>query len=421
MEPKNELKKEEFTLSDFTLQAIDTDAVNRAGIFQDWIKQSQNNGHQIYWNRSSSSISPVMTIYDPTLDKDKEFISFVSNDYLGMSQREETKEAGIKAIQKYGTGACAAPSIGGYLDIHYELEQKIATFTGQEDALVFSSGFGVNFGVLNALLGKKDLALVDVKVHTSVLDGLKGTNIKKLSHNDPEYLEFVLSKESENYKTKMVIIDGVYSHDGDIANLPEINRICKKYRALLYLDDAHGIGVFGNNGKGIAEHYNMLGEIDIITGTFSKAFGCVGGFIACSKIMADYLRYYANTTVFSASITPQATASTLKALELIQNKPEIRSKLWSNVCYLKDRLTQAKFDIKDTPSPVFPIMVRDPFKAKEATRLLNYYGINALAIVYPAVTNKDARVRISLTSLHEINQLDHLVNSLIEIRKKIYF
>lgn len=416
MDLSNELRKEVFTVNDFTLQAVKTDALDRASQFQKWIEQSENNKHQIYWNSATSGISPVMNLINPETKEEKEVISFISNDYLGMSQREEVKTAGIDAIRKYGAGACAAPIIGGYLDIHKELEEKIAKFTGCEDALIFSSGFGVNVGVLNSLLGKEDLALVDLSAHSSVLDGLRGTNLKRVKHNDTDYLEFVLKREKNNYKTKMVVIDGVYSHDGDIADLPTTIKICKEYGALLYVDDAHGVGVFGNNGRGIAEHYNMLGEVDIITGTFSKAFGSVGGFVSCSKTVADYFRYYASTTVFSAAITPQSTASILKSLELMQEKPAIREKLWENVVYLKRRLQNENFDIKETVSPIFPIMVRDPFKAKELTRLLMNEGIYAIAIVYPAVTNKDARIRVSLTSLHEFSHLDYLVDTLVKIR-----
>ncbi|MDR3057556.1 MAG: aminotransferase class I/II-fold pyridoxal phosphate-dependent enzyme [Prevotella sp.] len=413
--------KEKYTVNDFTLRSLNTNAIDRANEFQKWMMQSRANNHEIYWNESFSGISPQMTLINATKNESYPVISFISNDYLGMSQREETKAAGIEAIKKYGTGACAAPIIGGYLDIHKELEGKIAKFTGQEDALIFSSGFGVNVGVLNALLGKEDLALIDMCVHTSVLDGLRSTNIKRLKHNDPEYIEFVLKREVDNYKTKMVIIDGAYSHDGDIANLNEIYKICKEYGALLYMDDAHGIGVFGDTGKGVAEHYNMLGKIDIVTGTFSKSFGAVGGFVSCSKPLADYLRYYANTTVFSASITPQSAASILKALDLLAEKPDIRTKLWDNVSYLKNKLTKNGFDIKNTVSPIFPVMVRDPFKAKEVTRLLKEKGIYAIAIVYPAVTDKDARIRISLTASHEFKHIDYLVDSLVEIRTTINF
>lgn len=415
------LQKEEFTVNDFTLQTLKTDVADRSGKFQKWINQSKTNKHEIYWNTSSSGIAPIMKIVDPVNNTQKEVLSFVSNDYLGLSQNEETKKAGIDAVIKYGTGACAAPIIGGYLDIHKELEEKIARFTGKEDALIFSSGFGVNSGVLNALLGKEDLALVDIKVHTSALDGLKGTNIKRLKHNDPEYLKFTLERELHNYKTKLVVIDGVYSHDGDIADLANINKVCEEFGALLYMDDAHGMGVFGKNGKGIAEHFGMAGQVDIVTGTFSKAFGSVGGFVSCSRQLADYLRYFADTTVFSAAITPQSTASILKALEIVGARPEIRRKLWDNVSYLKERLLKENFDIKDTVSPIFPIMVRDPFKAKEVTRMLKEHGIYAIAIVYPAVTDKDARVRLSLTALHDHAELDFLADTLIKIREKLFF
>ncbi len=413
--------KEKYTVNDFTLKSLKTDLKDRVNQFQKWMEQSKLNNHEIYWNESLTCISPEMILVGGPENNLQNVISFISNDYLGMSQRDETKSASIEAIMKYGTGACAAPIIGGYLDIHRDLEKKIADFTGQEDALIFSSGFGVNVGVLNALLGELDLALVDMCVHTSVYDGLKGTNTKKIKHNDPEYIEFILQKEADKYKTKMVIIDGVYSHDGDVAYLREIHEVCKKYGALLYMDDAHGIGVFGETGKGIAEHYNMLGEVDIVTGTFSKSFGSVGGFVSCSKEIADYLRYFANTTVFSAAITPASTASIQAALQLIVDKPQIRKKLWDNVSYLKSKLIENKFDIKNTNSPIFPIMVRDPFKAKEVTRLLKERNIYAIAIVYPAVTDKDARVRMSLTASHEFSQIDYLVNSLVEIRNIVYF
>lgn len=216
-------------------------------------------------------------------DFDRPVTAFISNDYLGMSQREETKQAGIDAIIKYGTGACAAQVIGGYLDIHQQLEQEIASFVGQEDAILFSSGFGANAGILRALLGQNDIALVDPYIHTSAMAGLKGTNVKRIGHNDLEYLEKTLKETKDQYQTRLVIIDGVYSQDGDLSLLPEIISLCKTHEAMLMLDDAHGIGVMGANGRGTAEHFNCLGQVDIITGTFSKSFGCVGGFAAASK------------------------------------------------------------------------------------------------------------------------------------------
>lgn len=411
--------KEEFSHKDFTIPSLDTDAIDRSFMFQKYIDQLKNHNHEIYWIEACSALTPLMKIRDNRSGETKEVLSFVSNDYLGMSQRKETIQAGVDALYKYGTGVCAAPIIGGYMDIHKELENNIAKFTGQEDALLFSSGFGTNVGTLNAILGKKDLAFVDTAVHSSVLDGLRGTNVKYIGHNDPEYLDFCLGKMRNDYKTIAVIVDGVYSQDGDIGLIPEINSICKKHNVILVVDDAHGIGVFGPNGRGIAEHYNMLGEIDLITGTLSKSFGSVGGFAAGSKQMIQYLRYYANTTVFSASIIPQVTCSVFKALEIIKEEPQIRTKLWDNTKYLKNRLSEEGFDMSLSESPIIPILIRDDYKVKEVTRLLLEDNIYTIGIVYPAVRSKDARIRISVTASHEISQLDRLVNSLCKINERL--
>lgn len=419
-ERKNE-KKRMLTLKDFTMESCPGSLQERVEGFQAWIDQSVTNGHLIFWNESVSAIMPEMTLIDSISKEKRNVISFISNDYLGMSQHEETIRAGMDAVREYGTGACAAPIIGGYLSIHRNLEERIARFTGQEDALIFSSGYGVNVGVLNAILGKSDLALVDLKVHRSVLDGLCNTNVKKLKHNDPDYLEFSLSRAGKEYETVVVVVDGVYSQDGDIAPLPEIRRICKKYNALLFVDDAHGVGVFGPAGRGTAEHFGLLGQVDIITGTFSKSFGCVGGFVAASRKIIQYLRYYANTNVFSAAVTPQVTMSVTKALDLIEEKPEIRSRLWDNAGYLRSRLQEEKFDFGDTVSPIFPVMVKDPVKVQDITRLLAQDNIYALGIIYPAVTDSNSRIRVSVLANHEKKHIDKLIKSLVNIRQSISF
>ena len=200
-------------------------------------------------------------------------------------------------------------------------------------------------GLLRAILGKNDIAYIDSYIHTSAASGLIGTNVKHIGHNDTDYLDMILKRERGKYQTRLVIIDGVYSQNGDLSKLPEYIAVCKKHDCLLMMDDAHGIGVMGENGRGTAEYYNCLGQVDIITGTFSKSFGCVGGFVAASEKLIQYLRYYADSNVFSAAMTPQVAASSLKALELIQTRPEIRKKLWANVNYLRERLTEEGFDI----------------------------------------------------------------------------
>lgn len=268
------MEKKIYSLKDFEL-SYEKNAIERAEDFQMYINQLNDFGCKSYWIASHTGIGATMNIEG----YNKPIISFIANDYLGMSQREETIQAGIEALKKYGTGACAAQVIGGYLDIHKQLEEEIADFVGQEDALLFSSGFGANAGVLRALLGKNDIALTDPFIHTSTLAGLHETNIKRIGHNDLEFLEMVLKDVKDKYQTKLVIIDGVYSQDGDISMLPEIIALCKTHDAMLMVDDAHGIGVMGNNGKGTVEHFNCLGQVDIITGTFSKSFGCVGGFV----------------------------------------------------------------------------------------------------------------------------------------------
>lgn len=410
------MKDRFYTLKDFEL-SNEKNAIERANDFQIYINQLNDFGCKSYWIASQTGVGSTMNIEG----YNKPVISFIANDYLGMSQREETIQAGIEALKKYGTGACAAQVIGGYLDIHKQLEEAIADFVGQEDSLLFSSGFGANAGVLRALLGKNDIALIDPFIHTSTLAGLHETNIKRIGHNDLEYLEKTLKDIKDKYQTKLVIIDGVYSQDGDISMLPEIISLCKAHGAMLMVDDAHGIGVMGNNGRGTVEHFNCLGQVDIITGTFSKSFGCVGGFVAASKKLIQYLRFYADSNVFSAAPTPQVTASVLKSLELIKTKPEIRQKLWNNTNYLRTELTNRGFDIGKSVSPIFPIMVRDNKKVYQIAKLLQERGIFTIAIVYPAVRIKEARLRVSILSTHEKEHLDYLTKSLEEINKIVRF
>ncbi|MGN1219572.1 MAG: aminotransferase class I/II-fold pyridoxal phosphate-dependent enzyme [Candidatus Cryptobacteroides sp.] len=397
--------------------SMEVDAKSRAYAFQDYIHQMEQFETRPYWVMASSGVGAKMRL----VGRNENISAYISNDYLGMSQRPETIEAGIDALRKYGTGACAAQAIGGYLDIHRRLEMEIAEFVGQEDAILFSSGFGANTGLLRAILGKNDIAYVDSYIHTSATSGLRGTHVKHIGHNNIEYLDMILGKEEGLYKTRLVIIDGVYSQNGDLSKLPEYIDVCKKHNCLLMMDDAHGIGVMGNNGRGTAEHFNCLGQVDIITGTFSKSFGCVGGFVAASSKMIEYLRYYADSNVFSAAITPQVTGSVLKAIELIRTRPEIREKLWNNVHYLRNRLHDAGFDIGQSESPIFPIMVRDNEKVYKIADMLQKVRIFSSGIVYPAVRTKEARIRISILASHEIEQLEQLAVALEEIRDTIPF
>jgi glycine C-acetyltransferase len=414
------MKEERYSIKDFSL-SLDMDMFERAKMFQLWIDQNQDHNHNIYWTKSNTGIKSRMNVLSGNDNQNRDVISFVSNDYLGMSDRKETKEAGKDAIDRYGNGACAAPVIGGYLDMHRKLELELASFTGMEDALIFSAGFGTNTGLLNCLLGENDIALYDSYVHTSIMDGLKGTNRKNIGHNDLEYLEMTLDKVKDSYTNKLVIIDGVYSQDGDLGLLPGISKLCKEYGAYLMVDDAHGFGIMGKDGRGTLEHFGMLGQADLMTGTFSKSFGCVGGFAAASKNMIQYLRYYANTTMFSAAVAPAVTASVSKAIQIIKEQPCIRKKLWNNVKYLKQLLDEAGIDYHNTESPIFPIMIRNNFKAKEAASMLMRKGIYTNAICFPAVRHREARLRVSILSTHSFSDIETLVSELVKIDKTIHF
>lgn len=403
------------TLRDFNISQS-ASIVEVAESFQTYIDQQARYGAKSYWIETTSNVGSVMALEGT----DGAISAFISNDYLGLSQHPETKKAGIEAIIKYGAGACAAQAIGGYLDIHSELERKIASFVGQEEAILFSSGFGANAGFLRAILGKNDVVYVDAFIHKSASSGIVGANVKNIGHNNPDYLDDILSRP-HMYNTRAVIIDGVYSQDGDLSMLPQYIEVCKKHNAILIMDDAHGIGVMGDNGRGTAEYFGMLGKVDVITGTFSKSFGCVGGFVAGSHKLIQYLRYYADTNVFSAAISPQTTASVSKAIDLIQECPELRKKLWDNVGYLRKRLIDSGFDIGHSVSPIFPIMVRDNDKVYKIAAELQKNAIFVSGIAYPAVRTKEARLRVSILATHEQWQLDHLVDSLCEIRKVIPF
>lgn len=410
------LMKKIYSIKDFG-NSNGVDIRTQSHNFQKFVDQTNSFGHKSYWVMATSGVGASMDIEEEKIPVS----AFISNDYLGMSQTDETKRAGIDALLKYGTGACAAQAIGGYLDIHRQLEIAIAQFTGQEDAILFSSGFGANTGLLRAILGKNDIAYIDSFIHTSAISGLRGTTVKHIGHNDIAYLDMILSADKGKYTTSVVIIDGVYSQDGDLSLLPDYISVCRKHNCLLIMDDAHGIGVMGDHGRGTAEYYDCLGNVDIITGTCSKSFGCVGGFVAASREIIQYLRYYADSNVFSAAMTPQVAGSVLKAIELIKNQPEIRNKLWDNVNYLRCKLKEKNFDIGESVTPIFPIMVRDNQKVYAIAEELRKRNVFASGIVYPAVRTKEARIRISVLATHEKWQLDHLVNSLVEIRDIISF
>ena len=351
----------------------------------------------------------------------KEVLMFGSNSYLGLTNHPKLKEASKAAIDKYGSGCAGSRFLNGTLDIHIELENKLAEFVGKDGALVFSTGFQVNLGVISAIPGRHDYIIIDELDHACIIDGSRlsyANKVWKYKHNDMESLEKLLQK-CEPDKIKLIAIDGVFSMEGDIARLPEIVKLAKKYNANIFLDDAHSLGVLGQNGRGTADHFGVTDDVDMIMGTFSKSLASIGGFVAADKDTINFLKHNARSLIFSASIAPANAASVLAALELIQQEPERIDRLWDNTNYAMKLLNEAGFDTGHTQTPIIPIMIRDDYKTFQLTKLLLDEGVFVNPVVSPAVPSTSSLIRYSLMATHTKAQIEESVEKIYAISKEI--
>lgn len=366
-------------------------------------------GQMNYRFEAQSGCGPIIDLKVPGV-KVENFVSLVSNDYLGFTQHPSVKAAAIAAVEKYGSGAGSSPAIGGHYDFHSELEKKIAAFFKRDAAITFTTGYTANSATLQALLKKEDIAILDMAVHASVQEGCLLTNTKSFPHNDVEALERILSSVRDKYRTKMVIIDGVYSQDGDLAPLDKIVSLCKHYGAYLMVDDAHGTGVVGKTGRGVIELHDLFQEVDIISGTFSKTFAHIGGYVVASPNLVSFLKFQSRQHIFSATATP-ASACISRAIELIDEEPEWMDKLHFNMNYLKEGLISLGLRTTETQSAIVPVLVGNSNKNAEICNMLLKAGIYANQINYPAVSRKDARIRMSVMATHEKEHLDKVLNA----------
>ncbi len=336
----------------------------------------------------------------------KKVLMFGSNSYMGLTNHPKVKEAAIEAIKKYGTGCAGSPFLNGTLDIHKELEARLAAFVGKEDAMIYSTGFEVNLGVVSCLTGREDYILLDEQDHASIIEGrrLSFSTAYKYKHNDMESLETQLQKCAAD-KVKLIVTDGVFSMEGDVANLPEIVRLAKKYNATVMVDEAHGIGVFGKQGRGTCDHFGVSDDVDLIMGTFSKSFASLGGFIACDKSITNYLRHHSRSYIFTASITPASTAAANAALDIMMNEPERQQHLWDLTHYALDGFRSMGCEIGNTSTPIIPLFIRDNNKTFAITRDLMNEGIFVNPVVSPAVASKDTLIRFSLMATHTKEQV----------------
>ncbi len=350
----------------------------------------------------------------------RKVLMFGSNAYTGLTYDERIINASIEATKKYGTGCAGSRLLNGTLDIHVQLEKELAAFLGKDEAMCFSTGFTVNEGVIPQLVGRGDYIICDDRDHASIVDGrrLSFATQLKYKHNDMEALEKEL-KKCEPDAIKLIVVDGVFSMEGDLAHMPEIIRLKKKYNACVYVDEAHGIGVFGKQGRGVCDHFGVTDEVDVIMGTFSKSLASLGGFVAAESAVINALRHSARSYIFQASSTPAATAATIEALHIIQNEPERQERLWDITNYALKEFREAGFEIGDTQSPIIPLYVRDTYKTFAVTKLAFDEGIFINPVIPPACAPQDTLVRVALMATHTREQIDYAVEHLAKCFREL--
>ena len=347
----------------------------------------------------------------------KKVLMFGSNAYLGLTNHPKVKEAAIEAIKKYGTGCAGSRFLNGTLDLHLQLEKRLAEFVGKEDAIVYSTGFQVNLGVVSCITGREDYILWDELDHASIIEGhrLSFSTKLKFKHNDMDSLEKQLQK-CEPDKVKLIVIDGVFSMEGDVAKLPEIVALAKKYNASVMVDEAHGIGVFGDHGRGTCNHFGVTNDVDLIMGTFSKSFASIGGFIASDEPVINYLRHHSRSYIFSASNTPAATAAA-NALDIMLSEPERIQHLWDLTHYALDGFRNMGCEIGHTSTPIIPLFIRDNDLTFLIVKELFEAGIFVNPVVAPAVASEDTLIRFSLMATHTKEQLDYALETIHKVFK----
>jgi len=350
----------------------------------------------------------------------KRVLMFGSNAYTGLTGDQRVIDAGCAAMQKYGSGCAGSRFLNGTLDIHVQLEKELAEFVGKDEALCFATGFTVNSGVISQLVGKDDYIICDDRDHASIVDGrrLSFATQLKFKHNDMADLERQLQRCNPE-AIKLIIVDGVFSMEGDLCKLPEIVELKKKYNASIMVDEAHGIGVFGRQGRGVCDHFGLTKDVDLIMGTFSKSLASIGGFIAADHSIINWLRHSVRTYIFSASCTPAATAAAREALHIIQQEPERLQALWDVTHYALNRFREEGFEIGDTESPIIPLYVRDTEKTFRAVAMAFNEGVFINPVIPPACAPQDTLVRYALMANHTTAQVDESVEKLKKVFKEL--
>jgi 8-amino-7-oxononanoate synthase len=344
-----------------------------------------------------------------------------SNNYLGLTHHPHVVESAIKAIEKYGTGCTGSRFLNGNLSIHEQLEEKLARYLGHEKALVFSTGMQTNLGTLSAICGPKDCMLFDSENHASIIDSSRlamGTTFK-YKHNNMQSLEEQLEMVVNRFKKVIIVADGVFSMTGDVMKLPEVVDLAKKYGALVYVDDAHGIGVMGDKGRGTMNHFGVTEKVDFNMGTFSKAFASIGGVISGSADVMDYVKHTARSFMFSASMPPSAVATVSACLDVIEKDDDIHPRLWRNVEFIQKSFKELGFYTYNSQTPIIPVFIGDDVKAMQVTHFLQEKGVFATPVISPAVPKGEALIRTSYMATHELKDLEYVVDVFAQAKKEL--
>lgn len=351
----------------------------------------------------------------------KRVINLSSNNYLGFANHPRLKKAAIEAVEKYGVGAGAVRTIIGNMDLHEELEELLAKFKREEAAMVFQSGFNCNAGTIQAITEKGDLIVSDELNHASIIDGCRLSKADRVvyKHSDMDSLEKVLKENRDKYRNILIITDGVFSMDGDIAKLPEIVELAEKYGAMTYVDDAHGSGVLGESGRGTVDHFGLHGRVDFSIGTLSKAIGVIGGYVAGSKTMQEWLNHRGRPILFSTALPPAAVGAIIEAIKMLMETTEYTDRLWKNARYFKEKLGQLGFNTGNSETPITPVIIGDEAKTMEFSRKLFENGVFVSGIVYPTVPKGTGRVRCMVTAGHTEEQLDRAVAAFEKVGKEM--
>ncbi len=351
----------------------------------------------------------------------KKVINLSSNNYLGFANHPRLKKAAIEAVEKYGVGAGAVRTIVGNMDIHEELEEILAKFKREEAVMVFQSGFNCNAGTIQAITEKGDLIISDSLNHASIIDGVRLSKADRavFNHSDMEDLERVLKEKRDQYRNCLIITDGVFSMDGDVAKLPEIVELAEKYNCMTYVDDAHGSGVLGESGRGTVDHFHLHGKVDFSIGTLSKAIGVIGGYVATSKAGQEWLNHRGRPILFSTALPPAAVGAIIEAVKMLMETTEFTDRLWSNARYFKEKLGKLGFNTGQSETPITPVIIGDEAKTMEFSMKLKENGVFVSAIVFPTVPRGTGRVRCMVTAGHTEEQLDRAVEAFEKVGKEM--